>query len=158
LGEGPFPNLKRYCYGDRRPSQIYISANQNSVLVAPIKLTGVELPAEYRVLLYEQLMTELIQTHASNVYLRAGDVSAGSGCTDMTLSVDVNAFKKGNAALRGSTGPLGMFIGTTSIGYTVNLTDQSQRVLFEAHMKEKHRLDTESLGLAQDVAKSVSTG
>ena len=50
-----------------------------------------------------------------------------------------------------------MFIGTTSIGYTVNLTDQSQRVLFGAHMKEKHRLDTESLGLAQDVAKSVSS-
>jgi hypothetical protein len=76
----------------------------------------------------------------------------------MTLSVDVNAFKKGNAALRGSTGPFGVFIGTTSIGYTVNLTDQSQTVLlFEAHMKEKHRLDTESLGLAQDVAKSVSS-
>ena len=129
----------------------------DSVLVAPIKLTGVELPAEYRVLLYEQLMTELRQNHVSNVYLRAGDVSAGSGCTAMTLSVDVNAFKKGNAALRGSTGPFGMFIGTTSIGYTVNLTDHSQKVLFEAHMKEKHRLDTESLRLAQDVAKSVSS-
>ena len=129
----------------------------DSVVVAPIKLTGVELPAEYRVLLYEQLMTELRQNHVSNVYLRAGDVSAGSGCTAMTLSVDVNAFKKGNAGLRGSTGPFGMFIGTTSIGYTVNLTDHSQRVLFEAHMKEKHRLDTESLGLAQDVAKSVSS-
>jgi hypothetical protein len=50
-----------------------------------------------------------------------------------------------------------MFIGTTYIGYTVNLTDHSQKVLFEAHMKEKHRLDTESLGLAQDVAKSVSS-
>jgi hypothetical protein len=127
----------------------------DSILLAPIKLTGVELPAEYRVLLYEQLMTELRQTHSSNVYFRAGDVSAGSGCTAMILRVDVNAFKKGNAGLRGSTGPLGMFIGTTSIGYTVNLTDQSQRVLFEVHMKEKHRLDTESLGLAHDVAKSV---
>lgn len=129
----------------------------NSVLVAPIKFTGVELPAEYRVLLYEQLMTELRQTHSSNVYFREGDVSAGSGCTAMTLSLNVSAFKKGNAALRGSTGPFGIFIGTTSMHYTVNLTDQSQRVLFDVRMKETHRLDTESLGLAQDVAKDVSS-
>jgi hypothetical protein len=45
-----------------------------------------------------------------------------------------------------------MFIGITSIGYTVKLTHQSQRVLFEAHMKNKHYLDTQSLGLAQQVA------
>jgi hypothetical protein len=65
-------------------------------------------------------------------------------------------FEKGNATLRGSTGPLGMFLGTTSIGYAVKLTDQSHRVLFDAHMKDKHRLDTQSLGLAQQVAGNVS--
>jgi hypothetical protein len=145
---GPLPKTSAAsCEVERTP---------DSVLVAPIKFTGVEVPAEYRVLLYEQLMTELRQAHSSNVYFRAGDVSAGSGCTAMILSVDVDAFKKGNAAVRGSTGPFGMFIGTTSIGYTVDLTDQSQRVLFEAHMKDKHRFDTESLGLAQEVARNVS--
>jgi hypothetical protein len=111
----------------------------NSVLVEPIKFTGVKLPAEYRVLLYERLMEELRQAPSSYVYFRAGNVSAGSECTAMILSVDVNAFKKGNAELRGCL----LFIGITSIGYTVKLTDQSQRVLFEAHMKNKHYLDTE---------------
>jgi hypothetical protein len=94
-------------------------------------------------------MEQLKQGPSSYVYFRAGNVSADSGCTAMLLSVSVDAFKKGNAELRGLTGPLGMFIGTTSIGYTVELTDQSQRVLFEAHMKNRHSLETQSLGLAQ---------
>jgi hypothetical protein len=130
----------------------------DSVLVAPINFTGVKLPAEYRVLLYEQLIEELRQTDPSNDYVRAGDASAGSECTctAMTLTLDVNSFKKGNAALRGSTGPFGMFLGTTSMGYTVKLTDQSHRVLFDAHMKDKHRLDTQTLSLAQQVARNVS--
>jgi hypothetical protein len=144
----PLPKpIAASCEAERTP---------NSVLVEPIKSTEVELPAEYRVLLYERLMEQLRQAPSSYVYFRAGNVSAGSGCTAMILSVDVNAFKKGNAELRGLTGPLGMFIGTTSIGYTVKLTDQSQRVLFEAHMKDKHCLETQSLGLAQQVAGNVS--
>jgi hypothetical protein len=64
--------------------------------------------------------------------------------------------KKGNAELRGSTGPLGLFVGTTSIGYTVILKNHSQKILFQADLKNKHRLDTQSLGLAEDVAKNVS--
>jgi hypothetical protein len=99
------------CEGSRTPG---------SVLVEAIQFPGVKLPAEYRVLLYEQLVEELRQTHSSNDYFRAGDVSAGSGCTVMTLSVDVNAFKKGNIELRRSTGPFGIFIGTTSVRYTTS--------------------------------------
>ena len=129
---------------------------KTSVLLSPIKLSGLQLPAEYRVLLYEQLFTELRQAHPANTYFRAGDVTAGSGCTAMTLTVDVNAFTKGNAHLRGSTGPVGMFVGSTSIGYTVVLTNHLQKVLFRADLKNKHRFDTQSLGLAEDVAKSVS--
>jgi hypothetical protein len=49
-----------------------------------------------------------------------------------------------------------MLIGTTSIDYTVKLTDQSPRVLFEAHMKDRHSLETQSLDLAQQVAGNMS--
>jgi hypothetical protein len=128
----------------------------NSVLLAPITLSGSKLPPEYRVLLYEQLMTELRQANPTYSYFRAGDRSAGSGCTAMTLSVNVSAFNKGNAELRGCTGPLGLFLGTTSMSYSVNLTNQSEKVLFQANMKEKHHLDTQSLGLAQEVARRVT--
>jgi hypothetical protein len=53
------------CEAERTPT---------SGLVLPIKLSGLQLPAEYRVLLYEQLVTELRQAHPANSYLRAGDV------------------------------------------------------------------------------------
>jgi hypothetical protein len=159
LPKKPVADIQRRLAASIRPLPKPIAASceaertPNSVLVEPIKSTGVNLPAEYRVLLYERLIEGLRQAPSSYVYFRAGNASAGSGCTAMILSVDVNAFKKGNAELRGLTG---MFIGTTSIGYTVKLTDQSQRVLFEAHMKDKHWLETQSLGLAHQVARNVS--
>jgi hypothetical protein len=98
-------------------------------------------------------MEELRQPPSSYVFLRAGDASAGSGCTSVILSVDVNAFKKGNAEVRGLTS---MSIGITSVGYTVTLTDQSQRVVFETRMASKHWLDTQSLDLAHQVAGKIS--
>ncbi|HTF70995.1 MAG TPA: hypothetical protein VK638_50850, partial [Edaphobacter sp.] len=57
----------------------------NSVLIAPLDVTGVDLPAEYRVLLYENLYNVLRTTRPSDSYLRTGDISAGPGCTALTL-------------------------------------------------------------------------
>jgi hypothetical protein len=131
-------------------------ATPKSVLLAPIAVSGVELPNEYRILLYEQIYKQLKAHNPSDSFLRTGDLSSGSGCTDSTLRVTVTGFKKGNRALRASTGPLGMFLGTTSLAFDVNLQDVKGKTIFDAQMKKSDRNDSDSLGLADGIAKSVA--
>jgi hypothetical protein len=127
-----------------------------SVLLAPISVSGIELPNEYRILLYEQLYKQLKAHNPSDSFLRTGDLSSGPGCTALTLRVTVKGFKKGNRALRASTGPLGMFLGTTSLSFDINLQDVKEKTIFDAQMKKTDRSDSDSLGLADSIAKSVA--
>ncbi|HTF63844.1 MAG TPA: hypothetical protein VK638_14240 [Edaphobacter sp.] len=128
----------------------------NSVLIAPLEVTGVDLPAEYRVLLYENLYNVLRTTRPSDSYLRTGDISAGPGCTALTLHVSVVGFRKGNQALRAATGPLGMFVGTTSITFNVKLDDGQGKTILDASVKKSKHGDTNSLAVARDIAKNIS--
>ena len=127
-----------------------------SVLLAPIAINGIDLPDEYRILLYEQLYKQLKVHNPSDSFLRTGDLSSGPGCTALTLRVTVKDFKKGNRALRASTGPLGIFLGTTSLSFDINLQDVKDNTIFDAQMKKSDRSDSDSLGLADGVAKSIA--
>ncbi len=127
-----------------------------SVLLAPIAITGIDLPNEYRILLYEQLYKQLKAHNPSESFLRTGDLSSGPGCTALTLRVTVKGFKKGNRALRASTGPLGMFLGTTALSFDINLQDVKEKTIFDAQMKKSNRSDSDSLGIADGIAKSIA--
>lgn len=132
------------------------SPRSDTVLLAPITTDGVELPAEYRVLLYEQLAEELKKASPDDIIYRAGSTNAGKGCAATTLRLSVSAFKKGNEALRASTGPVGFFVGSTSVNFHVDLVDSHEFVIFEKDLKKSRRGDTESLMLARNVARDVS--
>ncbi|WP_263382195.1 hypothetical protein [Granulicella arctica] len=132
------------------------ASTPKSVLLAPILVSGIELPSEYRILLYEQLFKQLKSHNSSDSFLRTGDLSSGPGCTELTLRVTVTAFKKGNRAVRASTGPLGMFLGTTSLAFDINLRDINEKTIFDVQMKKSDRSDSDSLGLADSIAKSVA--
>jgi hypothetical protein len=127
-----------------------------SVLVAPIQVRGIELPAEYRILLYEQTVKELKTTRPGEKFFRVGDRSAGPGCATLRLDITVTDFKKGNRAVRASTGPLGLFLGTTSLTFAVSLKDVHDKTVFDAEIKKSDRTDSESLGLADTIAKNVA--
>ena len=127
-----------------------------SVLVAPIQASGLDLPAEYRVLLYEETITELKIKRPEDKIFRAGDRSSGPGCAALSLDITVTGFKKGNRALRASTGPLGLFLGTTSLTFDIKLQDVHDKTVFQAQIKKSNRTDSESLGLADTIAKNVA--
>jgi hypothetical protein len=131
-------------------------AKPGTVLVAPIQVSGIDLPAEYRVLLYEQTIKELKANRPEEKFFRVGDQSAGPGCAAYTLDLTVTGFRKGNRAIRASTGPLGLFLGTTSLTFDVNLKDVHDKTVFDAQLKKSDRTDSESLGLADTIAKSVA--
>jgi hypothetical protein len=126
----------------------------DAILVEPIAATDVELPAEYRVLLYEQLVDQLRVSNGAGTVYRTGDTAAP--CAAKKLQLTVTAFKKGNEAVRAATGPVGFFVGTTSVGFHVSVVDGSGTVLFERSLKENKHGDGDSLSVARDLAKSVS--
>jgi hypothetical protein len=144
-----------------QPASSCVEPTPGSVLVAPIQVNGVDLPAEYRILLYEQTIKELKSRELKSkrpeeTFFRVGDRSAGPGCAALSLDITVTGFKKGNRALRASTGPLGLFLGTTSLSFDVSLKDAQNKTVFNAEIKKSDRTDSESLGLADTIAKTVA--
>lgn len=128
----------------------------NSVMLASVKVEGVDLPAEYRVLLYEHIYHVLSTTDLTDSYLRPGDTSAAAGCPALILHIAVVGFTKGNQTLRAVTGPLGMFVGVTSVTFHVKLENAHGVVVMEKDIKKSKRGDSDSLNLARDIAKDIS--
>ena len=124
-------------------------------MVEPIQVDGVVLPDEYRILLYEQTMKELKTKRPDEKFFRVGDRAAGPGCAASSLNITVTDFKKGNRAVRAATGPLGLFLGTTSLTFDVDLEDVHDRTVLDAQIKQSNRTDSESLGIADTIAKNV---
>jgi hypothetical protein len=129
----------------------------HSILVSPITVDDkLQMPAEYRVFLYEHLIESLHRMKSADTFYRAGDSSAGTGCTAYTLNLGVKAFKKGNEVLRASTEPVGAFVATTVLAYAVQLRDRSGAVIFEDTGKKKVMLSSDSVGVTEAVAKRIS--
>jgi len=132
------------------------SSSPLSVVVEPIESRGLEVPAEYRVLLYEEVVNELRDSMTAFTYTRASNFDAAASCSGIKLQITVTGFNKGNRALRASTGPIGLFVGKTSISFHVELTDADGHSALSEDMTNSKRMDTESLGVAKSVAKAVS--
>jgi hypothetical protein len=49
-----------------------------------------------------------------------------------------------------------MFLGTTSLTFDIDLQDVREKIIFDAQMKKSDRSDSDSLGLADSIAKSVA--
>ncbi|QHN03977.1 hypothetical protein FTO74_11785 [Granulicella sp. WH15] len=130
-------------------------AKPRSVLLAPIAVSGIDLPAEYRILLYEQTIKQLKIKRPADIFLRVGDATAGSGCV-ATLKITVTNFKKGNRAVRVSSGPVGLFVGTTSLTFNVDLEDFHGNNVFHTQIKKSNRSDSDSLDLADGIAKNTA--
>ena len=109
-----------------------------------------------RILIYEQTIKELKAKRPEEKFFRVGDRSAGPGCAALSLDITVTGFKKGNRAVRASTGPLRIFLGTTSLTFQVSLKDVHHKTVFDAQIKKSDRTDSESLGLADNIAKNVA--
>jgi len=141
------------------PPAVACSADQvkpDSIQLDLIEAVGIEVPAEYRLLLYERLLTNLQQQLSAYKFVRAGDITAGPGCMAYSLHITLTGFKKGNQSLRASTGPIGMFAGVTSLSYQFALNNTSGAVVLDKTLKQSQRGDKESLNLTQSIAKSIA--
>jgi hypothetical protein len=143
------------------PQAVPCSVDQvkpNSILLDPIEAKGIDVPAEYRLLLYERLLSELRSRLPEYKVYRADDSAAGPGCMSLSLEIDIAGFKKGNQVLRASTNLMGMFVGLTSISYQVHLRDSNgvEVGALGKTLKQSSRGDKESLDLTHSIAKNVA--
>ncbi len=132
------------------------ATDPTAIVVEPIAVSDTQLPAEYRALLYEQLIAKIHRQAPSISMVRAGDRSSGSGCTGMTLQLTVTGFKKGNRAVRSVTGPIGFLTANTSLSVHIDLKDSSERTLISTNTTSNNRIDRESLDTAAMAASAVS--
>lgn len=141
------------------PEQVVCSADQvkpDSIELEPIESSGIEVPAEYRFLLYERLITSLQQQLPAYRFFRAGGIAASPSCMAYSLHITLTGFKKGNRTLRASTGAMGMFAGLTALSYQLELKNTSGAVVLDKTLTQSQRGDKESLNLTESIAKNIA--
>jgi hypothetical protein len=86
---------------------------------------------------------------------RDGDREPAAQCAEFSLTLRVKIFKKGNRVLRASTGPLGAFLGTTSLSYHLTARTLNGTAVIDRDMKSSERKDTDSLNVAKMMSGSI---
>lgn len=129
-----------------------------SLHVLPIQnIQGLVVTPEYQWLLYENLVG--LPTQRFHVDRLLADGERGAECANYTLALTVDKFSKGNAVIRASTGPAGLFVGVTKLTVRVQLRDKNGRLVLDQEVKTSRRGDRESLSAASseaaDIAKTV---
>jgi len=127
-----------------------------SVLVATPHWEAAEVPAAYRALVYEHVITRLKAVKGVSHVYRDGEVVPDGSCPAYTIQISVKVFKKGNQIERASLGPAGMFVGTTQLAFDFNVRDASGRLDQSQEIKTSMRMQSESTAVADLFAKSLA--
>ncbi len=122
----------------------------------PVASEGLEVPSEYRALTYEHVFSALQRKASGWQVRRLGDANHVAGCGEWKLALTVETFRKGNAAERALMGPLGQFVGTTSLSCRVVLSNAHGESLLDEKVKAVIRGDRESLDLGDEISKLIS--
>jgi hypothetical protein len=96
-----------------------------SVLVSFPYWEESEVPAAYRVLMYEHLIDRLAHIDGISHIYRDGEDRGPGVCPQYTIHIAVTGFKQGSQVQRAVTGPVGFFVGTTQMRFDTSITDAS---------------------------------
>lgn len=118
--------------------------------------TRVDVPAAYRGLVYEHTIERLKKVKNGGHVYREGEVSHATGCPQYRIHIAVSGYKKGNQVLRSSTGPLGLFMGSTQMTFDVTYDDAAAHVHKTEQIKATVRSQSENTDVADGVAKKLS--
>jgi hypothetical protein len=130
-------------------------SQQTALSLLPVINNGVDLPAEYRALIYEHLLLRLQTTRGRLRAFRSGAPDGSSGCNGWQVSIQVRSFQRGNSVKRALLGPVGLFAGVTSLQCRLVVTDSRGKSLLEEEVSAGMRGDSESLDLGATIAKSI---
>jgi hypothetical protein len=125
----------------------------SSIQIEPTDPGDIPMPAEFRMAIYENLITQIQKTGKFQHVYRSGDKDAASAPDLVTLRTTARAFTKGSQRKREVT----TVSGSTSLTLAVHITDHSGQTLVERDVKGKVRFLGENLRATYDFSKKVAT-
>jgi hypothetical protein len=122
----------------------------NSILVKQPTFDQTDLPAAYRVLVYEHIVERLRKVPGSEVH-RDGQ----EDCAQYTMQLSMTAYKAGSQVKRASMGPVGFFVGTTQMALNLEVRDAKGTTVLHDQIDATQRGESESMNVIDTIAKQV---
>jgi hypothetical protein len=124
----------------------------SAIQIAMVDAGGIQIPAEFRFAMYEQLVDRVSKSGAFQKVYRIGD-HASDGVPDLvTLHTTVAGFKEGNQTVRELT----TVLGGTSVDILASVTARDGHELMSRKITGRVRFFGENLGVTNDLAKKIA--
>ncbi|MGB8012619.1 MAG: hypothetical protein WCF68_13465 [Terriglobales bacterium] len=136
--------------GDSKSAQ---KLSASSIQIEPTDPGDVPMPPEFRMAIYESLITQIEKTGKFQHVYRSGDKDAASVPDLITLHTTARSFNKGSQRKREVT----TVTGSTSMTLNVHITDHAGQPLVDRDVQGKVRFMGENLRATYDFSKKVAT-
>ena len=124
----------------------------SAVQIALLDAGDIQIPAEFRYAIYEQIVEQVKASGAFQKVYRAGD-HAAAGVPDLvTLHTKMEGFKEGSQTVREVT----TVFGATTVDITASLTSKDGKELMTKKLTGRVRFFGENLGVTNDIAKKIT--
>jgi len=134
---------------DSRSAQ---KVSASSIQIEPPDPGDLPVPPEFRMAIYENLITQITKTGKFQHVYRSGDKNAASAPDLVTLHTTARAFNKGSQRKREVT----TVTGSTSMTLNVHITDHAGQPIVDREVKGKVRFLGENLRATYDFSKKVA--
>jgi hypothetical protein len=135
--------------GDSKSAQKF---SASSIQIEPTDPGDAPMPPEFRVAIYENLISQIEKTGKFQHVYRSGDKDAASVPDLVTLRTTAQSFKKGSQKKREVT----TVTGTTSMTLKVHIADHSGQTLVDRDVKGEVHFLGENLRATYDFARKVA--
>jgi len=127
-------------------------ASFSSIQIQPMDANDIVIPPEFRVAVYENVISQIRKTGKFQHVYRGGDKDAAAAPDLVTLHMTAQSFKKGSQKKREVT----TVSGSSSIVLKVHITDHAGQTLVDRDVEGKVRFFGENLRVTYDFSKKVA--
>ena len=135
--------------GDSKSAQ---KLSASSIQIEPMDPGDVPMPPEFRVAIYENLITQIEKTGKFQHVYRSGDKEAARVPDLVMLRTTAQSFRKGSQKER----EVVTVAGSSSIILKVHITDHAGQTLVDRNVEGKVRFFGENLRATYDFSKKVA--
>ena len=136
--------------GDSKSTQKF---SASAIQIEPIEPGDVPIPPEFRIAIYENLITQIEKTGKFQHVYRSGDKDAASAPDLVSLHTTARSFTKGSQKKREVT----TVTGSTSLILNVRITDHAGQPIVDRDVKGKVHFLGENLRATYDFSKKVAS-
>ncbi len=129
-----------------------VATSGYAVQVEPVTAEDGQLPAEFAMGIYENLVRQVTKTGKFDQVFRSGDKRAASAPNLLILTATLQRFDRGSSTKRAVT----TVAGATKITVKARLATRDDQVKFERSVKGQVRVFGENLKATESLAKNIA--